>query len=161
MLVGEQPGDHEDIAGKPFVGPAGDVLNDVLRETGILRDRAFVTNAVKHFKFELRGRRRLHRSPDAGEVAHCRWWLAKELELVRPRVVVALGVTAARALTGRTVTINAMRGAVHEMADGAQLVVTNHPSALLRQRNAEAARQLRGNMLADLTTARRCLEAAG
>lgn len=161
MLVGEQPGDHEDIAGKPFVGPAGDVLNDVLCETGILRDRAFVTNAVKHFKFELRGRRRLHRSPDAGEVAHCRWWLAKELELVRPRVVVALGVTAARALTGRTVTLNAMRGAVHKMADGAQLVVTNHPSALLRQRNAEAARQLRGNMLDDLRTARRCLEAAG
>ena len=132
MLVGEQPGDKEDLAGKPFVGPAGRVLDQGLRDAGIAREETFVTNAVKHFKFEMRGKRRLHKRPNSYEIDRCKIWLDFERSLVRPSTVVALGVTAARSLTGRTVTITKVRGKPFDLADGTQLVVTIHPSALLR-----------------------------
>src|SRR6202044_924842 len=109
MLVGEQPGDKEDLAGKPFVGPAGRILGQALRDAGIAREETFVTNAVKHFKHEMRGKRRLHKRPNNYEVERCKIWLDWERNLVKPSTIVALGVTAARSLTGRTVTIGKMR----------------------------------------------------
>jgi uracil-DNA glycosylase len=132
MLVGEQPGDKEDITGKPFVGPAGRLLDQALADAGIRRAETFVTNAVKHFKHEMRGKRRLHRRPDNYEVERCKIWLDLERHLVKPNTVVALGVTAARSLTGRTLTIGKVRGRPMALADGTRLIVTTHPSALLR-----------------------------
>lgn len=132
MFVGEQPGDQEDLAGRPFVGPAGAVLDAVIAKVGIDRNRVYVTNAVKHFKFEPRGKRRLHQSPDAGEVQSCKFWLDLEIKLVRPKVIVALGATAARSLLNRAVTISSHRGTPIALADGAVLFVTNHPAYLLR-----------------------------
>jgi uracil-DNA glycosylase family protein len=139
MLVGEQPGDKEDLIGRPFVGPAGQLLGQALEEAGIDRSSVYVTNAVKHFKNEPRGKRRLHKKPDAGEIEACRWWLDNELSLVRPRLTVALGVTAAGALMQRRVTIGPMRGQAIETESGA-LWVTVHPSYLLRLPD-EATRQ--------------------
>src|SRR5215213_4302465 len=132
MLVGEQPGDQEDRAGKPFVGPAGRILNEALEAAGIPRNDAFVTNAVKHFKFEMRGKRRLHKRPNAYEIERCKWWHDPDRLIVNPEVVVALGATAARSLLGRVVTITKIRGEPVDLHDGARLVVTIHPSALLR-----------------------------
>ena len=132
MLVGEQPGDKEDLAGKPFVGPAGRMLNAALKDAGIDRAQTFVTNAVKHFKHEMRGKRRLHKRPNNYEIERCKIWLDRERALVQPRSVIALGVSAARSLTSKTVTIAKMRKAPVAMADGTTLVVTVHPSALLR-----------------------------
>src|ERR1700735_5595002 len=132
MLVGEQPGDKEDLAGKPFVGPAGRILDAALQDAGIAREETFVTNAVKHFKHEMRGKRRLHKRPNNYEIERCKIWLDRERALVQPRSVIALGVSAARSLTGKTVTIAKMRKAPVAMADGTTLVVTVHPSALLR-----------------------------
>jgi DNA polymerase len=132
MLVGEQPGDKEDLAGQPFVGPAGRILDQALEQAGIPRGDAFVTNAVKHFKHEMRGKRRLHKRPNAYEIDRCKWWLEQERALVRPAAVVALGATAARSLFGRTVTIAKMRGEPHRLADGTAAFVTIHPSFLLR-----------------------------
>ncbi len=109
-FVGEQPGDQEDVHGRPFVGPAGQLLSRALREAGIDRERTYLTNAVKHFKFEVRGKRRIHQKPGAGEVAHYRWWLERELAFVAPRLVVALGATAMLALSGRQVPITRARG---------------------------------------------------
>jgi uracil-DNA glycosylase len=132
MLVGEQPGDKEDVAGKPFVGPAGRILDQALADAGIPRKETFVTNAVKHFKFEMRGKRRLHKRPNAYEIERCKWWNDLERLIVKPEIVVALGATAARSLTGRAVTIAKMRGQPIDLHDGSRLVVTIHPSALLR-----------------------------
>jgi uracil-DNA glycosylase family protein len=132
MLVGEQPGDKEDVAGKPFVGPAGRVLDQALEDAGVAREKTFVTNAVKHFKHEMRGKRRLHKRPNAYEVDRCKIWLDLERALVKPTTIVALGTTAAKSLMGRAVTIKKLRGRVHELADGTRLVVTVHPSSLLR-----------------------------
>ena len=134
MFVGEQPGDQEDIAGKPFVGPAGKVFDAVLDEAGIDRAKTYVTNAVKHFKFEPRGKRRIHSKPNAGEVQACRWWLDKELALNKPDLVVALGATAAQSLLGKTVPITKMRGQVVEREDGLRVFLTIHPSFILRIR---------------------------
>jgi DNA polymerase len=131
MLVGEQPGDKEDLAGRPFVGPAGLILDQALEQAGIDRAKVYVTNAVKHFKNEPRGKRRLHKKPDAGEIEACRWWLDKELNLVRPRLTVALGATAAGALMRRPVTIGRVRGEAIESESGS-LWITVHPSYLLR-----------------------------
>jgi DNA polymerase len=136
MFVGEQPGDQEDLAGKPFVGPAGKVLDRALEEAGIARRETYVTNAVKHFKHLPRGKRRLHQKPDAGEIERCRWWLELELGFVRPRVVVALGASAAKALFRRTVTIGRERGKWLPFAEGIVGFVTVHPSFILRQRDA-------------------------
>src|SRR5881227_1470222 len=124
MLVGEQPGDKEDLAGKPFVGPAGRVLDEALADAGIPRDEAFVTNAVKHFKHEMRGKRRLHKRPNAYEIDRCKWWLDLERKIVRPAAIVALGATAARSLFGRVVTVGKMRGKAYELADGTSAFVT-------------------------------------
>jgi uracil-DNA glycosylase len=132
MLVGEVPGDAEDLAGHPFVGPAGALLDRALGEAGIDRRGVFVTNAVKHFKFELRGKRRLHVKPTPGEIRACHGWLAEELRLVKPKLVLALGATAARALLGRTVTISAMRGRALPLTGETHAWVTVHPSYLLR-----------------------------
>jgi uracil-DNA glycosylase len=132
MLVGEQPGDQEDLAGRPFVGPAGRVLDQALQTAGIDRSQVYVTNAVKHFKNEPRGKRRIHKKPDTSEIDICRWWLDHELEIVQPAIVVALGATAARALTRRPLTINANRGGLIELPGRRQGVITVHPSYLLR-----------------------------
>jgi uracil-DNA glycosylase len=140
MLVGEQPGDKEDIAGRPFVGPAGRILDSALADAGIPRKETFVTNAVKHFKFEMRGKRRLHKRPNAYDIERCKWWNDVERLIVKPDVVVALGATAARSLLGRVVTITKVRGEPIDLHDGSRLVVTIHPSALLRTRD-EADKQ--------------------
>ncbi len=145
MLVGEVPGDAEDLAGHPFVGPAGTVLDHALAEAGLDRDSMYVTNAVKHFKFEQRGKRRLHMKPSIAEITACNGWLAEELRLVRPKLAVALGATAARGLLGRTVTIMSMRGRAMPLNETTHVWVTIHPSYLLRipdeaPRRAELAR---------------------
>jgi DNA polymerase len=145
MFVGEQPGHEEDLAGHPFVGPAGRMLDRAVAEAGLDRKRIFVTNAVKHFKFEQRGKRRLHKRPDAYEIERCRWWNELERAIVRPKLVVALGATAARSLTGKTVTITRLRGQILPLSEAARLMITIHPSFLLRMpeerdRRAEFAR---------------------
>jgi DNA polymerase len=135
LFVGEQPGDQEDLAGRPFVGPAGQLLDRALAEAGVDRSAAYVTNAVKHFKFERRGKRRIHSKPDAGEIDACRWWIEQERLLIRPPLTVALGATAARSIFGKAVTIGAMRGRAHPLAEGGEAWVTVHPSFLLRVRD--------------------------
>lgn len=159
MLVGEQPGDKEDIAGKPFVGPAGRVLDQALHDAGIAREETFVTNAVKHFKHEMRGKRRLHKRPDNYEIERCRIWLDAERSLVKPATIVALGVTAARSLTGRTVTIGKVRGKPVDMGDGTRLVVTVHPSALLRIEDEDERHAAYRSFVADLKVAAACTKA--
>lgn len=139
MLVGEQPGDQEDRAGRPFVGPAGQLLDRALAEAGIDRAGVYVTNAVKHFKFEPRGTWRIHAKPDAGEIDVCRWWIEQEAMIVRPKLIVMLGATAARAMTGRAVTIGRERGRAVTLADGATGWITVHPSFLLRIDDAARA----------------------
>jgi uracil-DNA glycosylase len=132
MLVGEQQGDQEDLQGHPFVGPAGRLLGKALEEAGVPKDQCFVSNAVKHFKFELRGKRRIHKSPTQREAAACLHWLEDEIALVRPEAIVALGSTAARSLLGRAVPVMAERGKWLPRADGLPVLVTVHPSSLLR-----------------------------
>ena len=132
MLVGEQPGDQEDLAGHPFVGPAGKLLARALEAAGIPREQVFVSNAVKHFKFELRGKRRIHKSPTQREIAACHHWLEDEIALVKPVAMVALGASAARSLLGRATPILANRGQWLPREDGLEVLVTLHPSALLR-----------------------------
>jgi uracil-DNA glycosylase len=152
MLVGEQPGDSEDLAGRPFIGPAGRLLDRALIEAGIDRENAYVTNAVKHFKYVPRGKRRLHKKPADAEIAACHQWLERELEFVAPAVVVALGATAARALLGRTTPIESNRGHLVPFMGSLQLLITVHPSALLRippEFKAEAYRRF----VADLKAA--------
>jgi uracil-DNA glycosylase len=139
MLVGEQPGDQEDLAGRPFVGPAGQKLDEALAAAGVDRSTIYLTNAVKHFKFEPRGKRRIHSKPDAGEIEACRWWIDQERLLVRPQVTLALGTTAARSLFGKALTIKAMRGQPHQLPDGGEAWVTIHPSYLLRLPDAVQA----------------------
>lgn len=147
MIVGEQPGDAEDIAGRRFVGPAGEVLSSIMAEAGT--GRVWKTNAVKHFKFRLHGKRRLHRSPGRSQIDHCRWWLDLERRFVRPRITLALGASAACALTGDATPLASRRGKVKTARDGGPAVVTWHPSYLLRTPHAEAA-GLRADLLADL-----------
>jgi len=155
MLVGEQPGDQEDLAGRPFVGPAGQLLDRALDRLGWPREQLFLANAVKHFKYELRGKRRLHKTAAQREADACLGWLDHEIAIVRPRALVALGATAARALLGRPVAVQAERGAwiEHERADGLPVFVTLHPSALLRLPDAERAAAWQ-RWLADLALAR-------
>lgn len=138
MFVGEQPGDQEDLAGKPFVGPAGKVLDRALDEAGVPRGETYVTNAVKHFRHELRGKRRLHKNPDTSHVDACRWWLDAERRIVRPRVIVALGGTAAQSVFGKAMAIGKFRQQALQLPDQTQGVVTYHPSYLLRVPDAEA-----------------------
>lgn len=139
MIVGEQPGDQEDLAGKPFVGPAGRLLRAVMKEAGV--GPAWMTNAVKHFKFTPRGKRRLHQAPTRGEIRHCRWWLDQERALLQPRLTVALGASAAFALTGRTGAHGPRRGRVEQAHDGGPVLITWHPAAILRARDPGPMRQ--------------------
>jgi DNA polymerase len=153
MLVGEQPGDQEDLAGHPFVGPAGQVLDRALEGAGIDRAKAYLTNAVKHFKFEPRGKRRIHSKPDTGEINACRWWIDQERLLVRPQVTIALGATAARSLLGRTVTISRERGQAIALPDGGEAWITVHPSFLLRIPEADRKAEEYARFVEDLRTA--------
>ena len=152
MMVGEQPGDQEDLAGRPFVGPAGQMLDRALIEAGIDRKLLYVTNAVKHFKFEPRGKRRIHATPDRGEIDACRFWLDQEQELLKPAVTILLGASAARAVLGRTVTISRERGRPIPLKQG-QAIVTVHPSYLLRLPDEEARTREFEHFVADLRTA--------
>lgn len=153
MLVGEQPGDEEDRQGRPFVGPAGRLFDRALAEAGIDRTEAYVTNAVKHFKFAPRGKRRLHQSPDAGDIAWYRPFLTREIQIIDPRLVVALGATALRALAGRALTITRTRGEDLATAEGRPLRVTVHPSYLLRLPDADSREREYARFVADLRDA--------
>jgi probable DNA metabolism protein len=160
MLVGEQPGDREDLAGKPFVGPAGAMLDRALAEAGIPRAEVYVTNAVKHFKFEPRGKFRLHKTPETAEITTCRWWLETERALVRPDLTVALGASAAQALLGRRVTIGRERGRIAALPQGGALWITVHPSYLLRLPDEAAKVKEYAKFVADLASAWAWLDAA-
>lgn len=157
MVVGEQPGDQEDLAGRPFVGPAGAVLDAALTEAGIDRDDVFVTNAVKHFKHEPRGKRRIHKTPLVSEISACRWWLDAERRLVKPKVIVTLGSTAALGVLGRKVTITKERGRAMIQPDGAQVLLTVHPSYLLRLPDQATRAAERTRFVDDLQRVRRLL----
>ena len=153
MLVGEQPGDQEDKAGRPFVGPAGRVLDEALAAAGIDREAAYVTNVVKHFKWEARGKRRIHAKPSWSEVAACRPWLDGELDAVRPQVLVCLGATAAQALLGRAFRVTKQRGTWVESDLAPHVIATIHPSAILRQRTDEDRRRELAAFIGDLEVA--------
>ncbi|MEY9164428.1 uracil-DNA glycosylase family protein [Sinorhizobium fredii] len=150
VLVGEQPGDREDLAGRPFVGPAGRILDECLHEAGIDRTSCYLTNAVKHFKFEQRGKRRLHSRPNAGEIQRCSWWLGAELEKLHPEVVVALGATALSSLLGRRAGVMKNRGDLIATPAGYPVLVTIHPSYLLRIQSREDAAAERDRFVKDL-----------
>ena len=150
MFVGEQPGDQEDLAGRPFVGPAGQMFARALAEAGVPRDQAYVTNAVKHFKHELRGKRRIHQTPTTSEVTACRWWLDHERRLLRPKVIVTLGATAALSVFGKPVTVSKMRQQALPLADQATGVVTYHPSYLLRLPDHDAKMKAYAMFVEDL-----------
>ncbi|NKJ40097.1 UdgX family uracil-DNA binding protein [Rhizobium sp. SG570] len=150
VLVGEQPGDKEDLAGKPFVGPAGRLLDQCLEEADVDRGRCYVTNAVKHFKYQMRGKKRLHARPNAGEVQRCAWWLGAELELLKPRLVVALGATAVSSLLGSKIKVMRDRGHIIRPAGEVDILVTIHPSALLRIREPDEKERSRLAFIRDL-----------
>jgi len=160
MLVGEVPGDKEDLAGHPFVGPAGALLDRALTAAGVSRSTVYVTNAVKHFKWEPRGKRRLHKTPAQAEVAACHQWLKRELELVGPRLIIALGATAARALLGPGTTVESNRGKTLHLDDGTPVRITMHPSAVLRVPR-EAHAEAYARFLADIKAAVRLLDKPG
>jgi DNA polymerase len=155
MIVGEQPGDQEDMAGRPFVGPAGQLLDSAMSDAGIERHRSYLTNAVKRFKFVSRGKRRIHQTPNAGEIAYYRWWLNEERKIVRPKIIIALGATAMRALTGKSLKIAQYRGSPHMFDDGATFLVTVHPSFLLRFPDENGRRIEYRKFVGDLKMARR------
>jgi len=150
MLVGEQPGNEEDLRGAPFVGPAGQVLDRALDEAGIRREVVYVTNAVKHFKWEARGKRRIHQKPNAAELAACRPWLDAELEAVRPNVLVLMGATAAQALLGHQFTVTKDRGRPVDSDLAPHVLATVHPSSILRQRTDEERVVAMADFVADL-----------
>ncbi len=152
MLVGEQPGDQEDLAGRPFVGPAGRVLDRALRAAGVDRGEVYITNAVKHFKSVPRGKRRIHQKPDGGEIAACRFWLDQERAAIHPRAIVLMGATAARAVLGRAVTIGRERGRPIALDQG-EALVTVHPSYLLRLQDEESKTREYELFVADLRRA--------
>jgi uracil-DNA glycosylase len=153
MFVGEQPGDQEDLAGKPFVGPAGKILDRALKDAGIARETTYVTNAVKHFKFVPRGKKRIHQKPTTPEIRACRQWYEAELATIKPPLVVALGATAAQSVLGKITTIGKVRGHIIDTADGAKALVTVHPSYLLRLPDAESKRREYGRFVDDLKIA--------
>ncbi len=158
MLVGEQPGDQEDLTGKPFVGPAGHVLDRGLEDAGIDRTRVYITNAVKHFKNEPRGKRRIHKKPDSSEIDACRWWLEQEIEIVQPKIVVALGASAVRGVLHRSLAIGANRGRLIAMGDRRHALITMHPSYLLRLREREDKIREFKLFVADLAAAAKVLK---
>src|SRR5712671_2713101 len=158
FMIGEQPGDYEDVAGKPFVGPAGKILDRALEEAGIDRKEVYVTNAVKHFKWEPRGKRRIHQKPNSREIAACRPWLEAELRIVRPKLVVAMGATAAQAIFGPGFRVTRERGKVLSSKLAPRVLATVHPSSLLRQPDEESREREYKHFVADLRAA---LRAAG
>ena len=153
MLVGEQPGDYEDVAGKPFVGPAGKIMDRALEEAGIDRSHVYVTNAVKHFKWEPRGKRRIHKKPNSREIAACRPWLEAEMRLVKPQLVVCLGSTAGQAFFGPSFRVTRERGKVLSSKLAPKVVATVHPSSLLRQPDEESREREYGRFVVDLRAA--------
>jgi DNA polymerase len=155
LLVGEQPGDQEDIAGKPFVGPAGKLLDKCLAEAGIEREHTYVTNMVKHFKWEPRGKRRLHEKPNQMEISACKPWLQREIEVVQPKMIVALGATAAQGLLGSSFRVTKQRGTVRRVEGYPPILATVHPSSLLRQTTPEDRERETQRFVADL---RKCEE---
>ena len=159
MLVGEQPGDEEDLRGHPFVGPAGRLLDGVIEEAGLARKSVYITNAVKHFKWQPRGKRRLHKKPGLREIGACNVWLEQEITEIAPGTIVALGSTALRALTGASLTIAVARGAELKHALGARMLASYHPSAILRAQG-EHARALRKALIDDLRLARKLADAS-
>ena len=162
MFVGEQPGDQEDLAGRPFVGPAGQLFDAALDKAGIDRAGVYVTNAVKHFKFVPRGKKRIHSKPNTGEIEACRWWIAHERELIRPPVTVALGATAAHSLFGKTMAIGKNRGAPLALPDGSECWITVHPSFLLRIPEEDRRHEERALFVSDLKRIKaRAAELAG
>jgi uracil-DNA glycosylase len=161
MLVGEQPGDAEDLAGQPFVGPAGRLLDRVLAEAGLARADVYVTNVVKHFKWEPRGKRRIHTKPNAAEIAACRPWLETEIALVRPRALVCLGATAAQALLGRTFRVSERRGEFVESSLAPLVMATVHPSSVLRAPDEETRRAATARLIGDLRRLARRLIGTG
>jgi DNA polymerase len=160
MMVGEQPGDQEDKQGHPFVGPAGRILQEALDDAGIERGAVFITNAVKHFKFEPRGKRRLHKRPNAYEIDRCHWGLDVESKLVKPRITVALGATAVRSVSGRPLAINKIRGRIIDLADGGRMVATIHPSYILRIDDEADKRAQYRRFVADLKVCAKALAKA-
>jgi uracil-DNA glycosylase len=157
MLVGEQPGDAEDRAGKPFVGPAGKLLDRALAEAGIDRTRTYVTNAVKHFRWEARGKRRIHKKPNARQIQACHPWLEEELRIVRPRIVVALGATAAQSLLGSRFRVTEHRGEIFTPDGLPSVTATVHPSSILRSRDDDSRREAFDGLVCDLRTAARSI----
>jgi DNA polymerase len=157
MLIGEQPGDQEDLTGIPFSGPAGRLLDRGLVDAGIDREQVYITNAVKHFKWLPRGKRRLHQKPNGREIAACRPWLVAELEAIQPRVLVCLGATAARAVLGKITKISEHRGELLESDLGSRIVVTVHPSSILRIEDSDLRQVAMRHFIDDLRTARRAL----
>ncbi len=153
VLVGEQPGDKEDLAGKPFVGPAGQMLDRALEEAGIDRSKVYVTNAVKHFKFVARGKIRLHQKPTTPEIRACRQWYERELATIKPTLVVAMGATAAQSVFGKMTPINKNRGHLIDLEQGTQALVTVHPSYLLRLPDAQAKAREYERFVSDLKIA--------
>ena len=158
VLVGEQPGDKEDLAGKPFVGPAGQMLDRALEEAGIDRGKVYVTNAVKHFKFVPRGKIRLHQKPNTSEIKACRPWYERELAAIKPDLVVAMGATAAQSVFGKITPINKNRGRLIDLDDGVQALVTVHPSYLLRLPDADAKEKEYRRFVDDLKIAAQLLK---
>jgi DNA polymerase len=158
ILVGEQPGNEEDLSGHPFVGPAGRVLDDALGAAGIAREDAYVTNVVKHFKWVPKGTRRMHKKPGAREIAACLPWLEKEIELIRPRVLVCMGATAAQAVLGREVRVSVQHGRLIRSGLAPRATATVHPSAVLRQATREDRHREMESLIADLVQVRRWLE---
>lgn len=154
VLVGEQPGDQEDLAGKPFVGPAGQMLDAILVEVGIDRAEVYVTNAVKHFKWEPRGKRRIHKKPAYGEIRACKPWLDAELQILKPRVVVCLGATAAQSLLGRDFKVTEGRGKFYAVEGRYDVLATLHPSAVLRMPTPEDWARARATLAEDLARVR-------
>ncbi|HEY9555908.1 MAG TPA: UdgX family uracil-DNA binding protein, partial [Acidimicrobiales bacterium] len=159
LLVGEQPGDQEDLAGEPFVGPAGRLLDDAMEAAGLARERTYVTNAVKHFKWKPRGKRRIHDKPNRTEVVACHRWLAAELDVVDPTVVVALGATAGQSLFGPSFRVGVSRGKVLDL-DGRAVIATIHPSAVLRSRSSDDRAEAFGGLVSDLERAVQALRGA-
>jgi uracil-DNA glycosylase len=157
VLVGEQPGDKEDLSGKPFVGPAGQMLDRALEDAGIERKKVYVTNAVKHFKFVPRGKIRLHQKPTTGEIKACRQWYERELAAIKPALVVAMGATAAQSVFGKITPINRNRGRLIELDDGIKALVTVHPSYLLRLPDAQSRTREYERFVEDLKIAGRAL----
>jgi len=150
MFVGEQPGDKEDLEGRPFVGPAGSLLDKALVEAGVDRKQTYVTNAVKHFKWEPRGKRRIHKKPNSAEIAACRRWLDTEIDLVKPEVIVCLGATAAQALLGKAFRVTQQRGKLLPFESGRQVLATVHPSSILRAPDEEARHREFAKFVSDL-----------